>query len=58
MVLRVRDSKESWQRLLTAYLKPKRRRRGPGHGLAEPVEPPNSPKPLSGGAAAALEFDD
>jgi len=58
MVLRVRDSKESWERLLKTYLKPKGRRRGPGNGLAEPAEPPNSPNPLLGGAAAALEFDD
>jgi hypothetical protein len=43
--------------MLRTYLTPKRPRRGGHQNLAEPVEP-NSPKPLSGGAAAALEFDD
>jgi hypothetical protein len=37
MWVEVRDSKETWNRLLRTYL---------------------SPKPLIGGAAAALEFDD
>ena len=52
-----RDSKKSWERLLRRYLGPKRPRRRPGSGLTEPVGP-NSPKDLSGGAAAALEYDD
>ena len=55
--MRLRDSRKSWERLLRTYLKPRRRRGNGRHGLPEPVEP-NSPKPLSGGAAAALEFDD
>ena len=55
--MRPRDTKESWERLLRMYLRPKRRRRPPKGGLPEPVEP-NSPKNLSGGAAAALEFDE
>ena len=37
--------------------RPRRRRGGGGVALPEPVEPP-SLKPLSGGAAAELEFDD
>lgn len=46
---------------LTVYLnrpprKPPRRRKG-GEPEREPVEPPR-PTPLSGGAAAALEYDD
>jgi len=36
---------------------PKRRRRGPG-SMPAMVEPPRLPVPKSGGAAAALEFDD
>jgi len=35
----------------------KRPRRKGGEAEREPVESPN-PRPLSGGAAAALEFDD
>jgi hypothetical protein len=57
MWIKVRDSKETWDRLLRYHIRPKRRRGDGRHGLPEPVEP-NSPKPLSGGAAAALEFDD
>ena len=57
MWIEVRDSKKTWQRLLSFYLKPKRPRGNGGTNVAEPVEP-NSPKPLSGGAAAALEFDE
>jgi hypothetical protein len=37
--------------------KPKRPPRPGGSLLPEPVEPPR-PKPLSGGAAAELEFDE
>jgi hypothetical protein len=56
-MLRVRDTKASWERLLRFYLTPRRPpRRGP-ESEAEPVEP-YSPKPLSGGAAATLEFDE
>ncbi|MEL6542341.1 MAG: hypothetical protein AAFP79_12620 [Pseudomonadota bacterium] len=33
------------------------RRRPPEGGLAMPVEPPRGPAPISGGAAAPLEFD-
>ena len=36
---------------------PKRPRRKGGEPEREPVEPPN-PRPLSGGAAAELEYDD
>jgi len=57
MPMRTSDTKESWERLLRMYLRPKRPRRRPRGGLPEPVEP-NSPKNLSGGAAAALEYDD
>lgn len=36
----------------------RRRRRRPGDGsMPALVEPPRGPKPLSGGAAASLEFD-
>lgn len=36
-----------------------RRKRRPGEGsMPAFVEPPRGPRPLSGGAAAALEFDD
>jgi len=36
-----------------------RNRRRPGEGsMPALVEPPRGPRPLSGGAAAALEFDD
>lgn len=36
-----------------------RNRRRPGEGsMPAPVEPPRGPRPRSGGAAAALEFDD
>jgi len=36
-----------------------RRRRKPGDGsMPATVEPPKGPSPKSGGAAAALEFDD
>jgi len=53
---RIRDSKESWHRILRLVGK----RKPPKDGGVEPSEPvqPNRPKPLSGGAAAALEFDD
>lgn len=47
-----------WDDLLPAYLRARRKKRGPD--LEEggvPVEP-NRPKDMSGGAAAALEFDD
>jgi len=57
MWMKVTDSKRSWQRLLRYYLTPKPERPRGGLDAADPVEPP-SPKPLSGGAAAALEFDD
>jgi hypothetical protein len=36
---------------------PRGRRRGPG-SMPVRVEPPRGPAPKSGGAAAALEFDD
>jgi hypothetical protein len=48
---------------LTVYLnrpprkQPRRRKGGEPEPEREPVEPPN-PRPLSGGAAAALEHDD
>ncbi|HYI64623.1 MAG TPA: hypothetical protein VEW71_07035 [Allosphingosinicella sp.] len=46
---------------ISAYALPrppkKRPRRKGGEAEREPVESPN-PRPLSGGAAAALEFDD
>jgi hypothetical protein len=36
----------------------RRRRRRPGDGnMPAPVEPPRGPRPLAGGAAAALDFD-
>jgi hypothetical protein len=54
--MKLRDTKESWHRMLRFYLRPKPRPGGGRHGLPEPVEP-SSPKPLSGGSAAALEFD-
>jgi hypothetical protein len=57
MWINVRDSKKTWERLLSVHLKPKRRRPDGGASAAEPVEP-NSPRPLSGGAAAPLEFDE
>jgi hypothetical protein len=57
MWIEVRDSKQTWERLLSVYLKPKRRRPDGRASTAEPVEP-SSPKPLSGGASAALEFDE
>jgi len=39
-------------------LEVRRRRRRPGEGsMPALVEPPRGPRPLSGGAAAALEFD-
>jgi len=56
MSLRIRDSKESWNRILRSVGKRKPPKDG-GIGLSEPVKP-NRPRPLSGGAAAALEFDD
>jgi hypothetical protein len=37
--------------------KPMRRKPKSGDGEREPVEPPR-PRPMSGGAAAELEFDD
>jgi hypothetical protein len=57
MEIRPRDSKATWQRILRKYLRPSRPGKSPGSGVPEPVEP-DSPKHLSGGAAAALEFDD
>jgi hypothetical protein len=57
MPIRPRDSRHTWERILRAYIKPRRPRRNPGEDALEPVEP-KSPKPLSGGAAAALEFDE
>jgi hypothetical protein len=37
----------------------RRNRRRPGDGgMPVPVEPPRGPRPLQGGAAAQLEFDD
>ena len=35
----------------------RRRRRPDDGGMPAPVEPPRGPRPLQGGAAAALEFD-
>jgi hypothetical protein len=57
MPIKVRDSRESWERLLRFYLTPKRPPRRPRRGLPMPVEP-NRPTLLSGGAAAPLEFDE
>jgi len=41
---------------IEALVRRNSRRRPPGMASA-PVEPPRGPKPLSGGAAAPLEFD-
>jgi hypothetical protein len=57
MWVEVRDSKETWNRLLRTYLSPKPPRRNRRDGQIEPVAP-DKPKPLIGGAAAPLEFDD
>jgi hypothetical protein len=46
-----------WDAILRAFGKRKRRPRKGGHPLPEPVEP-DPRKPRSGGAEAALEFDD
>jgi len=47
-----------WDNLLPAYLRSRRKKRGPDlEDGGVPVEP-NRPKDMSGGAAAALEFDD
>jgi hypothetical protein len=54
-----REAREFWRRLPWPRLerrKPPPPRKG-GEPEREPVEPHN-PKPLSGGAAAELEFDD
>ena len=47
-----------WENLLPAYLRSRRKKRGPDfEDGGVPVEP-NRPKDMSGGAAAALEFDE
>ena len=54
-----RPNKSSlWDNLLPAYLRGRRKKRGPDFEEGGvPVEP-NRPKDMSGGAAAALEFDE
>lgn len=55
---RGRDKGHLWDKLIPSYLRAHRKKGGPD--LEEggvPVEP-NRPKDMSGGAAAALEFDD
>ena len=54
---RLRDSRHSWEQMLRTYLGRKRRRPDGGTPIALPVKP-DRPQPLSGGAAAPLEFDD
>lgn len=47
-----------WDNLLPAYLRARRKKRGPDlEGGGVPVEP-NRPKDMSGGAAEDLEFDE
>lgn len=55
MWVEVRDTKDTWKRLLRVHLSPRKRPRR--HGESESsVLPPFPPKPLSGGAAAELDF--
>jgi hypothetical protein len=56
MYRRIRDSKESWDRILRSR---GMRKRPPGGGVAlpEPVEP-KPRRPFSGGAEAPLQFDE
>jgi hypothetical protein len=48
-----------YQKILREFDLMRRKRRRPGDGsMPALVEPPRGPRPLQGGAAAALEFDD
>jgi ribonuclease BN (tRNA processing enzyme) len=55
MWVNVRDSKETWKRMLKVHLTPKRKPPEDGEGLGVP-DTPNNPRPLSGCAAADLDF--